>query len=61
VSETARKKHRLKSPRVQGQAEGGWMLVDFGDIIIHLFSPAQRERYKLEELWHEAKTLLRIQ
>jgi ribosome-associated protein len=61
VSETARKKHRLKSPRVQGHAAGGWILVDFADLIIHTFSPEQRRRYKLEELWHEAKVVLRIQ
>ena len=61
VSETARKKHRLKSPRVQGQAESGWVLIDIGDVIIHAFSREQRRRYKLEELWHEAKIVLRIQ
>jgi ribosome-associated protein len=61
VGEMARKQHRLKSPRVQGQPSGGWMLVDFGDVIIHAFSRDQRRRYRLEELWHEAKVVLRIQ
>ncbi len=61
MDETARKKFRMKSPRVEGHAEGGWMLVDFGYIIVHVFSAPQRKRYKLEELWHEGKVMLRIQ
>ncbi len=61
VDETARKKFRLKSPRIEGHAEGGWVLVDFGWLIVHVFSDAQRKRYKLEELWHEGKVMLRIQ
>jgi ribosome-associated protein len=61
LADHMRKNLRLKSPRVQGQPAGGWVLVDCRDVIAHLFSPAQRQRYKLEELWNEAKTVLRIQ
>lgn len=61
VEATARKKHRLKGPRVQGHAGGGWLLIDFGDVIVHAFSIEQRRRYKLEEFWHNARTLVRIQ
>jgi ribosome-associated protein len=61
VDEAARKKHRLKSPRVQGHAVGGWLLIDFGDAIVHVFSVEQRRRYRLEEFWHAAKVVLRIQ
>lgn len=61
VDEAARKTYQLKSARVEGHAEGGWVLVDFGTVIVHAFSPAQRRRYKLEELWHEGKVVLRIQ
>jgi ribosome-associated protein len=61
VEETARKKFRLKPPRVEGHAEGGWVLVDFGILIVHCFSEAQRKRYKLEELWQAGKVMLRIQ
>lgn len=60
VGDTARKQHRLKSPRVQGQPGGGWVLVDFTDLIVHIFNAEQRRRYKLEELWSEAKVVLRI-
>jgi len=61
ITEAARKSHRLKSPRIEGHAEGGWLLIDFGSVIVHAFSEAQRRRYKLEELWHAGKVILRIQ
>jgi ribosome-associated protein len=49
------------NPRVEGQAEDGWMLVDFGDIILHIFSPRRRDYYRLEELWSNGKVLLHVQ
>jgi ribosome-associated protein len=60
VAEAAHKKHRLKSPRLQGHAAGGWILIDFGDVIVHAFSPEQRKRYRLEDFWHEARVVVRI-
>lgn len=47
--------------RVEGSAEDGWVLVDFGDVILHIFSPDQRDYYRLEELWNEGKVLLHLQ
>jgi ribosome-associated protein len=35
--------------------------VDFGDVILHLFSPERRNYYRLEELWGKGKVLLRVQ
>jgi ribosome-associated protein len=61
VAETARKTHRLKPPRIEGHAAHGWVLVDFKDVIVHAFSKDKRKRYKLEELWHAGKVILRIQ
>jgi len=46
---------------VQGIAEGGWMLLDIGDIVVHIFSPDRRNYYSLEELWNESKILLKLQ
>jgi ribosome-associated protein len=46
---------------VEGHAQDGWMLVDFGDVIVHVFSTDQREYYNLEEVWREAHTLLHVQ
>ena len=45
---------------VEGTAASGWVLMDYGGIIIHIFSPYQRERYRLEALWDRARTVLRL-
>jgi ribosome-associated protein len=47
-------------PRIEGKAEGGWLLLDLGDVIVHLFSPDQRDFYRLEELWSQGKVLLKL-
>jgi ribosome-associated protein len=49
------------SARSEGEPREGWILVDAGDIIVHLFSPEQRNYYKLEDLWSQGKILLRVQ
>jgi len=46
--------------RLEGTSQDGWMVIDYGDIVIHLFSPARRDYYRLEELWSEGKVLLRL-
>lgn len=47
---------------VEGTGESGWVLMDYGDTIIHLFSPEKRRYYDLEGLWRaEASILLNIQ
>jgi ribosome-associated protein len=45
----------------EGTPDSGWVLMDFGDIIIHIFSPFEREYYQLEKLWSEAFPVVRIQ
>ncbi len=58
--EKVRKDFRIRS-RAEGEAVDGWILVDFGDVILHLFSPDRRDYYRLEELWGRGKVLLRLQ
>lgn len=45
----------------EGTAETGWLLLDFGDVIIHIFGRQEREYYRLERLWNEAKTVVFLQ
>lgn len=47
--------------RSEGQPATGWLVIDFGDIVVHLFSPDQREYYQLEQLWSQGKVLLHLQ
>jgi ribosome-associated protein len=55
-----RDEYKLKT-RVEGEVIDGWLLADFGDVILHIFSKAQRDYYSLEELWKEGKVLLHVQ
>lgn len=58
--EGVRARHR-KRGRKQGRPSDGWVVVDYGDVVVHLFSPEQREYYDLEDLWQDGKVLLRVQ
>lgn len=60
VEEKAREKLQIKGRR-EGQPASGWVVVDFGPVIVHLFAQEVRDYYKLEELWQEGKVLLRLQ
>jgi ribosome-associated protein len=46
---------------VEGVPEAGWVLLDFGDLVVHIFAPEQRHYYKLEELWTDAHIVLKTQ
>ena len=59
--ETAKKKADTRPWGVEGEPESGWVLVDFGDVVIHLFEPSKREYYNLEDLWREAHVVVRMQ
>jgi ribosome-associated protein len=43
--------------RIEGQEEGTWLLVDFGDVVVHLFQDEPRRHYDLERLWGDAPRL----
>ena len=45
----------------EGSPQSGWVLMDFGDVIVHLFLPEERERYGLERLWQGAVPVVRMQ
>ena len=45
----------------EGTVDCGWLLLDYGDVIVHIFAPVEREYYQLDRLWDEASTLVRIQ
>jgi len=45
----------------EGTAESHWVLIDFGAVILHVFTPPERDYYQLERHWAQAKTILRVQ
>lgn len=45
----------------EGTAASHWVLVDFGTVVVHVFTPPERDFYQLEKHWSEAKTVLRVQ
>ncbi len=55
------KKEGVLPLHYEGSVASGWLLIDYGDVIVHIFSPLEREYYRLDELWGEASTVVRIQ
>ncbi len=53
--------HYQYAVHIEGNPGEGWILIDIGDIIVHIFSPLQRNYYKLEDLWSQGKILLHLQ
>ncbi len=45
----------------EGTPASHWVLLDFGSVIVHIFTPPERDYYGLEKHWAEAKTILRVQ
>jgi ribosome-associated protein len=46
--------HGLLPRRVEGLTQGLWILMDYLDVVVHVFTPDTREYYRLEQLWGEA-------
>ena len=52
---------KIKPIGREGTATSHWVLLDFGDVVVHIFTPPERDYYSLEKHWAEAKTVLRVQ
>jgi ribosome-associated protein len=46
--------HKVLPRRVEGLASADWILMDYLDVVVHIFTPATRDFYRLEQLWGEA-------
>ncbi|MGA0333103.1 MAG: ribosome silencing factor [Kiritimatiellia bacterium] len=55
--DVSRKNARIKMTRKGGDSASGWMVLDFGEVIVHVMNPELREFYALEQLWSDAKTI----
>ena len=53
-------KEDIPTCRREGTIDSGWLLLDFGEVIVHIFAPREREYYELEKLWSRATPVVRI-
>ena len=59
--EHALKREGILPHHHEGTVDSGWLLIDFGDVIVNIFALAEREFYQLDELWNQSKLVVRIQ
>ena len=53
IHQTLKDEHGLLPRRVEGLAESRWVLMDYLDVVVHVFTPETRAFYRLEQLWGE--------
>ena len=54
VEDELREQCAIKPTHREGSSDGSWSLLDYGDIVVHVFQPETREYYRLEALWNDA-------
>lgn len=57
IQDTIEMEWHRKPIRTEGQTEGGWVLQDYGEVIIHIFMPEERDFYDLEAFWGHADAI----
>lgn len=60
IVERTKEEFDAKPLRVEGDADSGWVLMDYGAVVVHLFAPEARSYYDLEGFWEDAKVVVRI-
>jgi ribosome-associated protein len=53
ILEGLKHEHDTLPRKVEGSADGGWILMDYLDVVVHIFTPETRQFYRLEQLWGE--------
>ena len=54
------KKLNIMPLNIEGSPESGWILMDYADVVVHIFGPFERDYYQLEKLWEKAATKVRV-
>jgi ribosome-associated protein len=54
ILEGLKREHATLPRRVEGSSRAGWILMDYLDVVVHIFTPETRDYYRLEQLWGEA-------
>ena len=58
IADTVEQEWQQRPLRVEGQAEGNWVLQDYGDVLVHIMMPKEREFYTLEAFWGHAERIV---
>lgn len=61
IREVVKTGHQIDARHVEGAGASGWILLDYVDVVVHVFTPSLRSYYNLEGLWQNAPVLLRMQ
>ena len=56
ILEGLKREHQTLPRRVEGASQADWILMDYLDVVVHVFTPETRDFYRLEQLWGEAPT-----
>ena len=59
IDKTLAEEH-VSPRRREGSVSSGWILIDLGNIIVHIFAPQQREFYSLDKMWDKGSTVVKI-
>lgn len=57
VREGVKERFGLLPDRTEGENERAWLLLDYGDVVVHIMQPDVREYYRLEQLWQDAQAV----
>ena len=57
IEDALREQAHIKPSHTEDSRDGSWSLLDYGDVVVHVFMPEAREYYRLEELWNDAPTI----
>jgi ribosome-associated protein len=60
IDEQVQKQYGL-NPRIEGSSDTGWIVIDYADVVVHVFSNAQRDYYRLDRLWSKVPPVVVVQ
>ena len=60
IKQEVKQSFNVSPMHIEGEPESGWVLMDYGDIVVHLFTPEMRDYYDLEGLWRDGRVIVRM-